>query len=525
MSDFLLNVSENYYPEKSEGVLDSLFSQYETVILESIISSFGLNFLFKDQHGGDVDTIYNVRQIGIDPKMTYKNKKNQEAYDSLEKYNPISYHSHPDYRAKYKEVQQSRQKGSLTDAYTGEKLPRDAMVDVDHVKSAKTIHNDRGRVLAGLKGENLANSPENLVPTSAHINRSKKNDDMAKHLAKHEDEYTVEQKRNMQKIDERADKAYNAKLARAYYPSPKFAKDVALAAGKSAVKMGIKQVFGLVFTEIWFSIKAEFEKLNSVSVESMDLGIFLETLGNGVNKGLDTAKSKHEELISKFATGTLSGALSSVTTTICNIFFTTSQNVVRIIRLSFPSLVEAGKVLLFNPENYSFGDRLRAALKLISLGASVAVGSVISEVMDKTLLGKIPVVGDVIVDFCRCFCTGVLSCTLLYFLDRSEIINCAVAMLNTIATYDDNVRYFTEQALFFEKYAAELMKIDLDKFKKETAAYHEIAEAIDLDMTQKELNAVIRSSLSSLGIVMSWEKTHSDFNSFMSDKSARMVFE
>ena len=44
-------------------------------------------------------------------------------------------------------------------------------------------------------------------------------------------------------------------------------------------------------------------------------------------------------------------------------------------------------------------------------------------------------------------------------------------------------------------------------------------------MTQKELNAVIRSSLSSLGIVMSWEKTHSDFNSFMSDKSARMVFE
>ena len=50
--------------------------------LESLITSFGLDFLLmKDRHGGDVDTIHNVRQIGQDEQMTYKNESNQKAYE------------------------------------------------------------------------------------------------------------------------------------------------------------------------------------------------------------------------------------------------------------------------------------------------------------------------------------------------------------------------------------------------------------------------------------------------------------
>lgn len=37
----------------------SIFQQYEKVIIDSLITSFGLDFLIQDQHGGDVDTIYN----------------------------------------------------------------------------------------------------------------------------------------------------------------------------------------------------------------------------------------------------------------------------------------------------------------------------------------------------------------------------------------------------------------------------------------------------------------------------------
>ena len=72
---FVLNIDDGFYPEPEKSVIDNLFEQYESVIF-SIITAFGLDLFIKDQHGGDVDTIYNVRKIGIDPEMKYKNKRN-----------------------------------------------------------------------------------------------------------------------------------------------------------------------------------------------------------------------------------------------------------------------------------------------------------------------------------------------------------------------------------------------------------------------------------------------------------------
>ena len=59
------------------NVFDELWSDYERIVLNSLVTSFGLDFLVRDQHGGDVDTIHNVRQIG------YKNIRNEKKYDSL----------------------------------------------------------------------------------------------------------------------------------------------------------------------------------------------------------------------------------------------------------------------------------------------------------------------------------------------------------------------------------------------------------------------------------------------------------
>ena len=72
---FAIQSNNGFSPEPEDNVMDSIFKQYERVIIESLISSFGLDFLVKDQHGGDVDTIHNVRQIGKDEDMTYKIKR------------------------------------------------------------------------------------------------------------------------------------------------------------------------------------------------------------------------------------------------------------------------------------------------------------------------------------------------------------------------------------------------------------------------------------------------------------------
>ena len=90
---------DNFY-DPEEDIYSNIFSQYEDIIIQSLITSFGLDFLLdkvgmiKDQHGGDVDTIHNVRQInGKDGPMQYKNKRNEEAYNNRGEYNYGDYHS------------------------------------------------------------------------------------------------------------------------------------------------------------------------------------------------------------------------------------------------------------------------------------------------------------------------------------------------------------------------------------------------------------------------------------------------
>lgn len=519
---YVCQVTKSFHPNPEDPILPSLFEQYERVIVESLITSFGLDFLIRDQHGGDVDTVHNVRQIGKDPDMVYKNKKNKEAYERRGEYNSSEYHSHTAYKAKNQEISEQKRAGSLEDAYCGGKIGPGGKSDLDHVISAKEIHDDRGRALAGLRGDDLANSSENLKPTNPHTNRTKKADSMDTFLEKHGDEYSESQKNTMRQIDANARKAYDAKVARAYYTSPKFAKDVSKAAANVGVRMGVRQALGFVFTEIWFAVKEEFQKLkNTVGVKMKD---FLCALGNGIKRGFQNAKEKYRELFSKFFSGAVSGALSSVTTSLCNIFFTTGNNVVRFIRQSWASLTQALKILFFNPDDYTFGERLRAVAKVIATGASVVSGIAVGELIHKTPVGQIPVLGKIASSFLGSLVTGMLSCTLLYFLDNSTLINKLVRFLDSLPSIEKDLQYFRQQADYFEQYSAELAQIDLETFRRETQQYETIADQLQAAQSEEEVTQILENAYCTLGIPLPWAG-HDSFDSFMKDKNARMVFE
>ena len=92
MSEFMAELNNGMVPDPKENVFASIWNEYERVIIKSLITSFGLDFLVKDQHGGDVDTIHNVRQIGKDSEMSYKNKNNQNDYENRGEYNSVAYH-------------------------------------------------------------------------------------------------------------------------------------------------------------------------------------------------------------------------------------------------------------------------------------------------------------------------------------------------------------------------------------------------------------------------------------------------
>lgn len=545
MSSFVAELNNGFAPEPEENVFSSIWNEYERVIMQSLITSFGLDFLVHDQHGGDVDTIHNVREIGKDPNMKYKNEQNQADYANRGEYDTYAYHQDPRYIAINRKVSESKKNGTLQDAYTGKTVAQNADIDLDHAISAKEIHDDPGRVLAGLNGTDLANCEENLKPTDRSINRSMQDKDMEAYLQKWEAERPQRQSRiselkskgslsdkerkelakleKLEQIDpdkmraenKKARAAYEAKLAKAYYTSPKFLKDTAVAAGSRGAEMGMRQAMGFVFVEIWMSSKEEIQALPP----GKDLKDMLEAVANGVKKGVENAKVKYKEILAKFGEGFLSGALASLTTTICNIFFTTAKNLVRCIRQIYASVVEAGKVLLFNPDNLMFGDRIKTSTVILATGASVLVGTVVGELIQKTPIAAIPGVGTFVTAFCSSLVSGLISCTLLIFLDRSKFMNRIVSALNRIPSEVNN---YKEIADALERLAAKLENLDIAKFRADTEKYRSIATKIGAAESEEELNSLLLSAYKAFDIKIPWE---GDFDTFMGNRSNHLVFE
>lgn len=508
-----IGTTEFYY-DRNASPREALFQAYERVIVDSIITSFGLDFLFmNDQYGGDVDTIHNVRN----PDVGFKNPDNLRDYQNRGEYNSTLYHKHPNYIQTNRGIKQDKLNDSCIDAYTRRKLGRHDRTNLDHMISAKEINEDKGRVLAGAKGPDLANSVFNLYVTNEHTNKSKNRWSMTEYLNKHGNEYTADERSRMLYLDKKARQAYNTTLAVKYYTSPKFISDTTKAAGNVGFRMGCKQVIGLVFMEIWLAVKEEFQKLRT----GFEPKILLETLGKGIHNGFYRAKTKWRTLYEKFVRTSVAGAMSSLTTTICNIFFTTARNSVRIIRQIWSSLVETANILFFNPQDLALGDQLHAVAKILSVGASVVVGSLVCSAISKTPAALVPVVGSIIPDFCGAFVTGIMSCTLLYVLDRSNAIQRLRAKLNQVDFGSASLAYFKGQARLFQDYAAQLERIDIGAFKAEVQCYEKAVSQLRPGMSDRELNQALHRIMKSSGIKLPWE---GDFDTFMSNPKNRLTF-
>ena len=142
--------------------------ELEKTVIKSLTTSFGLDFLlFEDKRGGNVDTVHNARQ-GI-----YASEAERQNFQQRPEYDSSYYHSDTDYIQRGRSDKLDHQAGNLQDDYRQKTMAAHENRDLDHVVSAKEIHNDAGRVLAGLDGSRLANTDSNLASTHRSINRSK----------------------------------------------------------------------------------------------------------------------------------------------------------------------------------------------------------------------------------------------------------------------------------------------------------------------------------------------------------------
>ncbi|MFZ3191875.1 MAG: hypothetical protein WA154_01555 [Moraxellaceae bacterium] len=549
----------------SQDITASLVQQYERVVFETFIKTFGLDFiLVKDRRGGDVDTLHTVR----DPTVTdYASSDNQAAYDNRGEYNSHEYHSHPNYIGKNRANSEALKQGNLHDAYTGEQITQKGSYDLDHTISAKEIHDDPARVLARKNGADLANTSSNLNATSASVNRSKQAMSATEYqakitakkkeisteilslkteisvleksqsasesdrltlktkkqqLKKHEDQLKVVNSGKLQEADRQARADYE-KALQDYYKSPAFMTDLGQASLTKGSQMAVRQGLGFLLSEVWMLVRVEAPRLIQRYKAHDDFSKLFSDISDLVKKSYEAVKAKYKQLLASLADGMIAGIFSTVMNTLINIFFTTAKNVGKIIRESWTSLVEALRVLLFNPDKLPFGSLVLHASKIVATGAAVVMGVLVAEAAAKHGLAAIPFVGDLLITLIGALTTGILSVSFIYFLDHSKLIQKVVAYVDGIKSKEQHaLDYFLKINQEMNRYCAELMSIDYQAFEAELLKVRNINQRLACAEDDGTFSEELKKIVKEMNIQLPYSN-RSELNAFMNDRSRVLV--
>lgn len=506
---FVQDIEPGFNSDPNESVFGSLFREYEHVVFKSIVTAFGLELFIKDQYGGDVDTIHNVRAVGIDPNMHYKNAANVSAYEGRGEY------SHKLVEGQGTNFQQIKHEArqhyfedprhnTAQDAYEDKPLgflgksknhPTDKSAELDHVISVKEIHDDRGRVLAGMSTVELADSEDNLRWTNEHLNKSMRADEIPNYIAEHP-ELPGDAKERMMDAYTQAKIAYEKKLTKAYYfdfSNPncrQFYKEAAAAAKTRGIQMGLRQAMGFLMTELWFSVKDAIEASDG-TMEGV-----LKAIPTGLQNAWNYIKENYKELLAQFGEGFLSGVFASVTSTLCNVFFTTTENMGRILRQAWASIVEATSILLFNDKDQYLCNRMTSAAKVLATGASMIIGTTVQTKVEvklsETSLSKD--LRDIVSIFAGSLCTGLLTVSFLFYIDNGPFTKFLVGING------ETNRCLEEQDRIFKKYCAQLEKIDVERLNQETECVYDLSQRLSGETDQLVINAMLSRTVRDLGL-------------------------
>ncbi len=397
---------EQFKHEFNQARFQQLINDCKKEVINSIVTPFGLGKIVAayDKTGGNVDTIHNVR------KGIHATQKAKDDYNNRGEYNTHEYHQHEKYIEVNRKNSERKGKGKLADYITGKKIDPHGKSDLDHVISAKEIHDDEGRVLAGMNGADLANTDTNLKATSRTNNRSKKADSMDDFLKRKDEnlkkidmlkskkDLSPQEQNELRKLEElskidnekakQADKeardAYNKEINKTYYTSKEFTKDTIKTGVNEGAKMGLQQAMGLVIVEFFGAL---FDEILDIYHHGFNNGFDNDSFFNILKERLiriaKRLQEKWKDVAIAFKDGALSGFISNLVTTVINMFVTTAKRVIRIIREGLFSLYRAVKLLLFPPEGITYEEAMHEAKKLLATGIIISLGVLAEEYIDK----------------------------------------------------------------------------------------------------------------------------------------------
>jgi hypothetical protein len=432
----------------------------------------------------------------------------------------------------------------LKDAYRNRIMKGDEKRNLDHVISAKEVHDDAGRVLAELDGVELANKSSNLQTTLETINKSKKQSSMEDYLKKlpdlikiHEETLTKKQHRlanmkyetpaqqdavrkledeikavknkvdslksvdaeKMRERDEKARASYDQNINLEYYKSSKFLKQAGTTSAMAGLKMGTRQALGIVLAEIWFELREQVPLIFEKTKKNFDLGKFIADVKMTLKNIWERVKVRFQDFLIGFRDGTFAGILGGATTTLFNIFATTEKIAIKIIREMWVHLVKSIKLLLFNPDKLPFVDLCKAVVAILSVGVSAVVGTMIySQLLP---ICSFPFGSD-LAAFAGALVTGIVTLGLNYFLLHSGVAQKVWEFVEALMPHAGVVKKFQAINLELDRYLTELGRIE---FNMDVDDLEDFSHKLTIINDEMERNLLLKDEIAKRNIELPYE--------------------
>ncbi len=440
--------------------IERLFSDTRRSALQAIAGPFGVGKMLSayDKTGGTVDTVHNAR-AGV-----YATDEAAQKYADRGEYTQRVkedyHHRDPAYKKMSQDSTRDRVEGNVADAYTGEQMSsqRSDSHSIDHVIAAEEIHNDAGRILAGLDGVELANSSTNLQITSYSTNsamgtktateyvqwlehtKEKRAKKQARLQAKADAGEPMSQKqkdelaklKEQEKIaanpellleaDRKARAANEKKINDAYYRSPKFRNDCLKTSVTAGGRAAFQAAMGAILVELFAGIFDEVKDwYNNGRADGNS--VFAELKRRLKRIGLRVAK-QWKTVLSAAAGGFISGFLANLVTVLINAFLTTAKRAVRMIREGGNALVGACKTLIVRPEGMGLREGMHEASKVLVGGGIIVGGVLLEEAISKSMM-TVPFLvpfADTATAVIVGAATGIISTMAVYLVDKADVL-------------------------------------------------------------------------------------------------------
>lgn len=361
-------------------------------VLEQLINNFGLAKYLKAYEAGSIQTIHNAQE------GYFVDEKFKERFERP--------YNHDNYSKGFNKIRKERfnqdNSDHILDDYTGQAIPKDGRTHVDHIVSAKSIHeNIKARLYNSDEELNdIATNEKNLAFTLFSINTSKGEKPMEEWLfferkdgSTNAEHYSINKEKTLEltkTANHYIEKAIDEKQM-------KYFKDEISKQGlKSAGNLSKNMVIGFVLYELTEGL---FKVLRPLMNEWSQLGSFnkrkkrIVELTKDFIKNYDI-KSKFKKLAGTALNGLVTGFTQIIFSLLVNSFISTVKIIGKIILAVLNSLIGVIKNIAINFKKMTLQDALKNAVKTMLFAVFSVLTMMFTSQIELYISTHIPVLAE-----------------------------------------------------------------------------------------------------------------------------------